>query len=325
MLEIVRRDAPWIWGYYPKSFGLHHGWVHNVEAQPDGQQHAQVPAYRPGTARSAARRMEPPGAVADLLLGAALVAVIAPAVIAGGGMKGTPPDDRLHPAPPALCDPDPDRGEPADLRAVLRRQLAGRHGANAARRQARDRRRRSNAGRSSTATTSRCCSMPRPRAGAQFTDTIFFEHSATLFAFEFGKGDDGRDIGNDISQRMGPSLAIALPVLVIGLAGQHQLRAVDRVLPGDLSRPVGRGAVRGADVDLRAVLHHRRPVFHRASCATWCRSRATTRRHRRLPGSSCCRCWSAWWRASVAARAGTAPSSWRRSARTMCAPRAPRA
>jgi len=52
---------------------------------------------------------------------------------------------------------------------------------------------------------------------AQFTDTIFFKHSAAMFAFEFGKGDDGRDIGNEIRTRMGPSLAIALPVFVIGL------------------------------------------------------------------------------------------------------------
>ena len=52
---------------------------------------------------------------------------------------------------------------------------------------------------------------------AQFTDTIFFQHSAAMFAFEFGKGDDGRDIGNEIRTRMGPSLAIALPVLVVGL------------------------------------------------------------------------------------------------------------
>ena len=55
------------------------------------------------------------------------------------------------------------------------------------------------------------------KGAAQFTDTIFFKHSAAMFAFEFGKGDDGRDIGNEIRTRMGPSLAIALPVFVIGL------------------------------------------------------------------------------------------------------------
>lgn len=51
----------------------------------------------------------------------------------------------------------------------------------------------------------------------QFTDTIFFKHSAAMFVFEFGKGDDGRNIGNEIKHRMGPSLAIALPVFVVGL------------------------------------------------------------------------------------------------------------
>ena len=60
--------------------------------------------------------------------------------------------------------------------------------------------------------------LNRDAAGmAQLTDTIFFRHSAAMFAFEFGKGDDGRDIGTEIRTRMGPSLAIALPVFVIGL------------------------------------------------------------------------------------------------------------
>ncbi len=52
----------------------------------------------------------------------------------------------------------------------------------------------------------------------RFTDTIFFEKSVKLFRFEFGASDSGRDIGYDISQRMWPSLAIALPVLLVGLA-----------------------------------------------------------------------------------------------------------
>lgn len=51
----------------------------------------------------------------------------------------------------------------------------------------------------------------------RFTDTIFFEKSVALFAFHFGRSDAGRDIGRDIRQRMGPSLAIAIPVFVIGL------------------------------------------------------------------------------------------------------------
>ena len=51
----------------------------------------------------------------------------------------------------------------------------------------------------------------------RFTDTIFFEKSARLFAFDFGRSDDGRDIGREIRTRMGPSLAIAIPVFLIGL------------------------------------------------------------------------------------------------------------
>jgi peptide/nickel transport system permease protein len=51
----------------------------------------------------------------------------------------------------------------------------------------------------------------------KFTDTIFFEKSVKLFAFDFGSSDSGRDISYDISQRMWPSLAIAVPVLLVGL------------------------------------------------------------------------------------------------------------
>ena len=49
------------------------------------------------------------------------------------------------------------------------------------------------------------------------TDTIFFEHSARLFVFDFGRSDSGRDISYDISQRMWPSLVITLPSLLLGL------------------------------------------------------------------------------------------------------------
>ena len=49
------------------------------------------------------------------------------------------------------------------------------------------------------------------------TDTLFIDRSLKLFSLEFGKADDGRDIARDIQTRMWPSLAIALPVFVIGL------------------------------------------------------------------------------------------------------------
>ncbi|MDH5545349.1 MAG: ABC transporter permease [Gammaproteobacteria bacterium] len=52
---------------------------------------------------------------------------------------------------------------------------------------------------------------------ARFTDTIFFENSVRLFVFDFGRSDEGRDISYDITQRMGPSLAIAAPTFVIAI------------------------------------------------------------------------------------------------------------
>jgi peptide/nickel transport system permease protein len=54
--------------------------------------------------------------------------------------------------------------------------------------------------------------------GAKFTQTIFYEKSVKLFAFEFGRAEDNRDIGNEIRTRMGPSLALAIPVFLVGLA-----------------------------------------------------------------------------------------------------------
>ena len=51
----------------------------------------------------------------------------------------------------------------------------------------------------------------------KLTDTIFYKKSLTLFAFQFGQSDSGRDVGYDIRQRMWASLAIAAPVFIIGI------------------------------------------------------------------------------------------------------------
>ena len=52
---------------------------------------------------------------------------------------------------------------------------------------------------------------------ARLTDTLFVQKSLRLFVFDFGLADDGRDIGREITTRMWPSLAIALPTFVVGL------------------------------------------------------------------------------------------------------------
>jgi len=56
------------------------------------------------------------------------------------------------------------------------------------------------------------------RGVQHLTDTIFFDKSLRMFAFDFGSADDGRNIGREIRDRMGPSLAIALPTFILGLA-----------------------------------------------------------------------------------------------------------
>ncbi len=82
MLDIVRRDAPWIFAYYPKSFGLRHGWVHNVK--PNLMANNTLKYRRIDPALRETRRKEwnrPVLWPIGLLLGG-LVALIAPAVIA---------------------------------------------------------------------------------------------------------------------------------------------------------------------------------------------------------------------------------------------------
>ena len=49
------------------------------------------------------------------------------------------------------------------------------------------------------------------------TDTLFVKESLKLFSFVFGVSDANRNIGADIKERMGPSLAIAIPTFLIAL------------------------------------------------------------------------------------------------------------
>ena len=52
---------------------------------------------------------------------------------------------------------------------------------------------------------------------SQLTDTIYFEKSVAMFAFDFGRADDGRDIAYEIKSRAPASLALAVPVFIVGL------------------------------------------------------------------------------------------------------------
>jgi peptide/nickel transport system permease protein len=51
------------------------------------------------------------------------------------------------------------------------------------------------------------------------TETLFFERSVRLFVLDFGVSEaDNRNIANEIRNRMWPSLALAVPVFLVGLA-----------------------------------------------------------------------------------------------------------
>src|SRR5699024_10082191 len=51
----------------------------------------------------------------------------------------------------------------------------------------------------------------------KLTDTIFYQKSLSVLWFHFGRSDSGHGIGHAILTRMGPSLALAVPTLLLGL------------------------------------------------------------------------------------------------------------
>lgn len=58
---------------------------------------------------------------------------------------------------------------------------------------------------------------PEAKGAQQFKQTLFYQKSVRLFVFDFGYSDAGRDIKEDVSTRMWPSLAIALPSFIFGI------------------------------------------------------------------------------------------------------------
>ena len=81
MVEIVRRDAPWVWGFNPKDYTLYHGWLANVK--PNTMARNSLKYLRVDAAKRAALRREwnhpvlwPIGLVLLLLAAAALPAVV---------------------------------------------------------------------------------------------------------------------------------------------------------------------------------------------------------------------------------------------------------
>jgi ABC-type transport system substrate-binding protein len=82
MLEIVRRDAPWIFAYYPKSFGLRHGWVHNVKPNLMANNTLKYRHIDPELRAERRAQWNDPVLWPIVLMGLGMIAVIAPAAVA---------------------------------------------------------------------------------------------------------------------------------------------------------------------------------------------------------------------------------------------------
>ena len=75
MLEILRRDSPWLWGYHPKNYVLATQLVAQRQSQYHGQQQAQILARGCRQPRPVASRMEPTRALAAVAGRRGIVAV----------------------------------------------------------------------------------------------------------------------------------------------------------------------------------------------------------------------------------------------------------
>ena len=82
MTEILRRDGPWAWGFFPTGFTLHHAWYRNVKPNLMANNTLKYVAVDAGRRRDSQREWNEPivwpaGAALALLAGLTVPAVIA--------------------------------------------------------------------------------------------------------------------------------------------------------------------------------------------------------------------------------------------------------
>lgn len=82
MLEIARRDAPWIWGLHPKSFILFHSWNYNVKPNVMAHNGLQYRRLDPELRERMRERWNRPTVWSLTVFGAVFLASVIPAVVA---------------------------------------------------------------------------------------------------------------------------------------------------------------------------------------------------------------------------------------------------
>ena len=82
MMTILRYDAPWLWGYHPKDYGLYHAWFKNVK--PNRISNNNIKYYRIDAALREQKRQEwnAPVLWPVALLSAVVIVSLLPAVMA---------------------------------------------------------------------------------------------------------------------------------------------------------------------------------------------------------------------------------------------------
>ncbi len=81
MLDIARRDSPWLWGFHPKSFSLHHSWYHNVKPNLMANNTLKYKRLDPVRRAQARKEWNQPVLWPFALLGVLLAVSIVPAVV----------------------------------------------------------------------------------------------------------------------------------------------------------------------------------------------------------------------------------------------------
>ena len=81
MVEIARRDAPWLWGFHPKSFSLHHAWYHNVKPNLMANNTLKYKRLDPAKRAQARKQWNQPVLWPFALFGVLLAVSIVPAVV----------------------------------------------------------------------------------------------------------------------------------------------------------------------------------------------------------------------------------------------------
>lgn len=80
MVEIARTDAPWLWGFNPKSFSLHHQWLHNAHPNRMANNTLKYRRLDPDVRAGLREEWNPPILWPVWVGGALLLVLLAPAI-----------------------------------------------------------------------------------------------------------------------------------------------------------------------------------------------------------------------------------------------------